>query len=362
VIPLITVYKIEQRCIGVHGNHITVTLNACQECSFTKCGIQSATFNAAYTNIDDQTGHADPIVREFEIQDDGSSLAVEIQLEQSYYVISQLDKSEAIRFRLTADGAPLSAEQFANTELTADMDGLAFDLQPDPQNSAYVAKLQPGQKAEGRKYTISCVANGFDEIVRPLSAEDSAKIECRAYPEWVPWLISGLALLALLGLVWAILNAKILPKKITVNAGAIFNVDGELIPGNVVCNYSGGNKKKGSLRIQSPPYMANPLAKCGFTLELEAVSPRRTKSRSRFARVRAIKPLNPATTVSIMVGGFQMAKDPVSEKLIRVGGNPDAPIDFRIGNNNQFVVAADIMSMDDGGSISCSLTGNLKFL
>ena len=242
------------------------------------------------------------------------------------------------------------------------MDGLAYDLQPDSASSSYVATLQPGQKIDARKYTITCTANGLDEIGRPISAEDSAKIECRPYPAWLPWVIAAAILVALLSIIWAILNTKILPKKIMVSAGAVFNVDGELIPGNVVCSYSGGNKKRGSLRIQSPPYMANPLAKCGLILDLEAVSPRRTKSRSRGARVRGVKPLNPATAVSISIAAFQMAKDPVTERLTRVGANPDAPIDFRIGNNNQFVTVAEIMSADDGNTVSCSLTGNFKFL
>ena len=344
------------------GDGFEVTLCYCGSAAETKCGEQSLSFDIAYTNKDGQTGKADPITKEFEIEDNTTALEVDIQITQKRYVISKLDEAEPIRIQLTASGAPLTPEQFAATQVAVDMDSLLFDLQPDPQNASYLAKLQPGQTIEPGLYKVTCTATGVDEIGRPVTAEDTARLNCQKYPGWIVLLFWILVAIVLLTIIMLILNAKILPKKITINANAIFNVDGEIIPGNVMCNYSGGNKKRGSLKVQSPPYMANPLAKCGFTLDLEAVSPRRTKSRSRFARVRAVKPLNPATTVSIMVGGFQMARDPVSDKLVRVGANPDAPVDFRIGNNNQFIIAADIQSMDDGSSITCSLTGNLTFL
>ena len=47
--------------------------------------------------------------------------------------------------------------------------------------------------------------------------------------------------------------------------------------------FSGGGKKKGRLSITSPKYTANPLAKCGMVLELEAVDNRWTRPAERKA-------------------------------------------------------------------------------
>ena len=342
-------------------NGYTVTLKYNGSAADTQCGAQSVSFNAAYTNEDGQTGNADPIIREFEIQDDSTSLKADIQLEQNYYVISKLDEAAPIRFRLTADGAPLSEEAFAATQFSVDMEGLVFDLQADPQSSSYTAALQPGQKITDGKYTVSCVANGFDEIGRPVTAEDSVKIECRSYPSWIPWLISLLILIGLLTILWIIMNTKILPKKILLNDDVVFTVRGREIPGAATCSYAGGNKKKGSLRIQSPPYIPNPMAQCGLALTLTAISPRRTKSRSRHAQVTRVTALNPGNTTSISIGGFQMEKDPATGTLVPVGGEENANINFKIGNNTDFEVVAKVPD-GTGRRITCTLSGTLRFL
>ena len=342
-------------------NGFTVSLKYNGSAVDTTCGPQSATFRAAYTNVDGQTGNADPVVREFEIQDNSSALDVKIQLEQSYYVISKLDESAPIRFLLTADGAPLSAEQFAAIDFQVDMEGLVFDLQPDPQNSAYIATLQPGQKIDAKKYTVSCVANGYDEIGRPISAEDSAKIECSPYPKWVILLFILLALLLIASIILAIMSKKILPKKILLNDDVVFTVQGKEIPGAATCSFVGGNKKKGSLRIQSPPYIPNPLAQCGLSMALEAVSPRSTKSRSRAAMVTRLTAQNPATTSSITVGGFQMEKDPKTGNLVPVGAEDGTAINFKIANNIDFEVVAKVPN-SSGRTVTCTLSGTLRFM
>lgn len=342
-------------------NGFTVSLKYNGSAADTTCGIQSATFSASYSNEDGNSGNADPIVREFEIQDDGSTLAVDIQLEQDYYVISKLDGAAPIRFYLTSEGAPLSPEQFASTDFQVNMDGLTYDLQPDPASSSYSATLQPGQKVEARKYKISCVANGFDEVGREISAEDSAKIECRPYPQWLPWLIAAAILVGLLSIILAIMNTKILPKKILLNDDVVFTVQGKEIPGAASCSFVGGNKGKGSLRIQSPPYIPNPLAQCGLSMALKAISPRRTKSRSRFAQVTRLTAQNPATTTSITVGGFQMEKDPKTNTLVPVGAEENAPISFRIGNNIDFEVVAKVPN-STGRTVTCTLSGTLRFM
>ena len=56
--------------------------------------------------------------------------------------------------------------------------------------------------------------------------------------------------------------------------------------GSARTEFSGGGKKKGRLSITSPKYTANPLAKCGMVLELEAAIASRVSAASR--RVQAL--------------------------------------------------------------------------
>ena len=318
----------------------TVTLKYNGSAADTKCGIQSASFHVTYTNKDGETGKADPVVREFEIQDDSSALAVEIQLEQSYYVISKLEEAAPIRFRLTADGAPLSAEQFAATSLSVDMGGLVFDLQPDPQSSSYVAKLQPGQTIKDGKYTVSCQADGFDEIGRPVSATDSVKIDCRSYPIWVPWLIAALITLGLLTIVWIFLNSKVLPKKVTIERCS-FLVGTTEVNGDADCVFIGGGKKQGFLEI-SPPYFAGAPAasSCGINLELVAVSPRKTPSAKRYIGVRGASAGNELYTTQMRFGGTTLNKN--EDGIFVRGNSSDTTVEEDIDSGATIRVYADI--------------------
>ena len=59
------------------------------------------------------------------------------------------------------------------------------------------------------------------------------------------------------------------------------------VSGSARTEFSGGGKKKGRLSITSPKYTANPLAKCGMVLELEAVDNRWTRPAERKAKKTA---------------------------------------------------------------------------
>lgn len=330
------------------------------EAKNTDSGAYQATFSASYVNEDGQTGMAPDVVKTFEIADDSRGLAAKIVLQQDYYLTYDIENSEPITIYLTADGAPLTPEMFAAVTPNVDFSGLQYDMQPDPQNSAYIVKLLPGEDLETGDYKITFTANGVDEVGRPISAKASAEIELASYPMWVKILFWVLLFLLIVLAVWLYLNAKILPKQIGVGKGT-FTVDGDLITGSVRCAYSGKNKKRGFIDITSPQCMTNPNAKCGFRLELEAISPRRTRSSARRAKVVKIIPLNPATTVNIGVGSTNLNRDFTTGKLVKVGAKPDAKIEFNIGNNVQTKVLAEILDPTDGSEIMASLTVPLKF-
>lgn len=340
------------------GMHITIGYNGGDPLN-TECGDYQLTIGADYTNQDSQMVCADPVVKEFTIEDNSSTVSAEFRMETDYYMTSELDTAEPIKLVLSVGGMPLTAEQFNQVVVESiDTGDLACDVTADPANSCYLIKMRAAEVETG-KYKLSCKLQIPNEIGRLEEAKDEASFEIQVYPRWLPWVIGSVIALGIAGIIWAFLNTKILPKKIAVGK-CTFNVDGSNIPGSASCVYVGGGKKRGTLEINSPRYAANPSAFCGFKLELEADSPRRTKSSARSAKVRNVTALNPSTTY-LKIGPFKMIQDPVTEKLVRAVGKADAPIDFSIKNNTSCTVTASVLDVTTGGETAVNLTVNLKF-
>lgn len=332
--------------VGYHGDALS-----------TDCGEYSLQIQGTYTL--DLTGESDVVTRDFSIYDDSTALGVALELAQDYYEIPKLDQSAPIYVNLTANGLPMDPQRFSGTTLTLDIPGLDFDVAADEANSRYIVTLKPGDVTPG-VYTVVVSASGLDELGRSVSDQDTAKIELQPYPAWMRILFYILVTLLILLLIWLYLNTKILPKLIGVGS-CTFVVDGEIVTGSAKCSYTGKNKRRGSLTISSPHYGANPVAKCGLTLELEAVSPRYTRSAARSAQVIAIRPTPASSTVSVQVGGTSLNRDPVSNKLVKAGSKADAPIAIKIGNKAKTAITAEVLDMNSGGEMTISLSVNLKF-
>lgn len=325
----------------------------------TDCGAYELTVTASYTDQDGQTANSQPAMAQFTIEDDTSSVAAEFQLEEDYYVQSKLNEAEPIRLVLSVGGKPLTAEQFGQVVVEEiDVDGLACDIQPDPDNSCYTIKIRTGE-AELGKYKLSCRIQIPNEIGKLSEAKDSVSIQIQKYPGWVILVFWILIALIIATIIWAFLNTKVLPKRIGTGK-CTFSVDGSNVAGSPTCVFVGGGKKRGSLDISSPRYAANPSASCGFRLELEADSPRRTKSAARSVKVRNVTALNPSTTF-LKINTFKMIQDPVTEKLVRAVGKADAPIEFTIKNNSSCTVTAEVLDVTSGGTTPVNLIVNLKF-
>lgn len=336
----------------------TVTLGYNGDAASTDCGEYALTLSATYTL--DQTGQSPDTVKNFTITDDSQTLAANIVLAQDYYVIKDIPESEPIYVNLTAGGAPLDLDAFNNTSIGVDIQGLEFDVAPDAANSRYIITLKGGEIEPGT-YTVTAQAFGTDEIGRPVTAQDTANIKLQPYPIIVIYLLWILVALLILTLIWLYLNAKILPKLIGVGT-CTFIVDGDIVTGSARCVYTGKNKRRGTLTVQSPHYGANPAAKCGYTLELEAVSPRRTRSAARSVQVVAVRPMSASSTIAVQIGGCNLSKDPISGKLMKAGGKPGAPLSFKIGNKAKTSVTAEVMDMaNGGGEVTVSMSVPLKF-
>ena len=342
----------------------TVSLKYNGEPADTTCGSQTVTFSGSYTNVDGETGQAAPVTKAFELEDDSHGLKVELQTADTYFVLSSLDSADPVAAKLTVEGMDLDAAQFAATTVKIQIDGMKenvhYTVTPDAESSSYLIRFNPDADIDTTDYTIRAQAQGKDEFGRDISASSTLDISFNSIPLWLKILIWVLAILLIIFLIWAYMNMKVLPKDIRAGKGT-FTVEGDLVTGTIRCFLSGGGKKRGTLEVQSPTAMGQPQAKCGYRLELEAISPRRTKSASRRVRVVGITPLSTTNTVSLVIGAWRMAKDPVTNKLVKVGGKPDTPVSFNIGNNCQTTVSAEVLDMINGGEIGCTLVLPLKF-
>lgn len=325
----------------------------------TDCGEYTLSLTASYT-LYEITEQSSTVTKPFTLTDNSTALGMALEVLQDYYEIPKLAEAQPLYLNLTMGGLPMDSDQLTAALVNIDIPGVEFDLEADTANSRYIITLKPGEIEAGKR-TVTATVSCFDEIGRAVTAEDTASIELQNYPAWLRILFYILIGLLVLLLIWLYLNTKILPKHIGLGA-CTFIVDGELVSGSAKCTYTGKNKRRGTLTVQSPHYGANPAAKCGFTLELEAISPRRVRSSARSVQVVGVRPMSASSTIAVQVGGCNLSKDPISGKLMKAGGKPGAPLSFKVGNKAKTSVTAEVMDMaNGGGEITVSMSVPLKF-
>ena len=343
------------------GDTYIITVHYNGDAPNTQCGEYSLDITASYT-LYEMTGQSAPVSLPFTLIDDSTALGVTLEIPQDYYEIPKLAEAEPLYLYLTMGGVPMDAGQLTAALVNIDIPGVEYDLIPDTANSRYEIRLKDNGQTEAGKRAVTATVSCFDEIGRAVTAQADGEIELQNYPAWIRILFYILVSLLVLLLIWLYLNAKILPKHIGVGQ-CTFIVDGEIVTGSAKSSYTGKNKRRGTLTVQSPHYGANPAAKCGYTLELEAISPRRTKSSARSVQVVAVRPMSATSTIAVQIGGCNLSKDPISGKLMKAGGKPGAPISFKVGNKAKTSVTAEVMDMTNGGGeITVSMSAPLKFL
>ena len=319
------------------------------------------TIVGTYTNEDGEKAVSDPVQITFELEDEAYKLRLNLDVPKKFLVISALAKAEPMKATITMGGQPLTAEQFALAQLNVNADGLKYIVTPLPEESAYEIAIDPNSKPSAGVYKLDFTATALDPVGREVSADADTKLELQHYPLWLRILLICLVIAVLAFLIWMYLNAKVLPKKIAV-AKTIFTVDGQMVTGTADCKYAGGGKKRGSLDITSPRYSSNPLVRCGFRVELEAISPRREKSSSRGAGFRSVQGINASAVNSINLGPAQFAKESNSSKFVKLGAgakNGQTQV-LRLSNNARCNISGEVTD-SDGGATSISLIVVLKF-
>ena len=333
-------------------------LGYAEDVGATESGAYELALTASYVDENGQTSETQQTVR-FEIEEQTSSLQVKLEDPRKYYVISRLDEQEPLVASITKDGEPLTAEELAAVDVTAEAEGLDLRTEVLADQSAAEVYIEPNGDYATGTYPITVSAKSQDELGRQIEGTDKASIKLQKFPQWVWYL--GFALLALLIalLIWLYMNVKILPKKIGVKQ-TTFTVDGNMVTGAAQCLFTGGKKKRGILEIQTPKYTANPLLKAGFHLDLEAVSPRRVKSSARSAKVTGVSAINASAVSSIRIGAVQLIKDPATRKFVRAGGAKNVPLEFLLNNGARCTVVAEVLD-PNGGTASVSLVTILRY-
>lgn len=140
------------------------------------------------------------------------------------------------------------------------------------------------------------------------------------------------------------------------NSGSMYDAGNTAVYGSARTEFSGGGKKKGRLSITSPKYTANPLAKCGMVLELEAVDNRWTRPAERKAKVTAVSAVNGSAVGSIKVGTLVFNRDPATGKLVSTKKTATT----EIGNNRACNVSGQVLD-STGIPVPMGLGVTLKF-
>lgn len=280
----------------------------------------------------------------FEIAAYRYALRAEIEA-KSYYEIAKLQTAAPIAVKLTHDGENLTVGEMERVRLDLDAGGLEYTTETDAENSRILVRLQ-ADRSDAGTYKLVANVSGYDQIGQEVSAQDSKSIELQNYPLWLRILIAVLLIALILALIWFILNQKVLPKKITVYKTS-FSVDGTEVTGNAqLTNYTGGKKRSG-LTITAPKCPFNPLAKCGMSLDLEADSPRKVRSRDRVAMVKSVRINNGQNVLSYKIGAASFVKDEETGKFKKSGTRTkkegdNAPLNIRLSNNGKCTISGEI--------------------
>ena len=304
------------------------------------------------TTDDDQNTYT------FRVIDPMEAMSLTLEEPKSYYTFGQIGTEQTIRAEVQLSGKPVSDETLREMKIeVTGSDGLTFDTELCPGESAFLVKFMSGEPEKG-DYTLTAKASYYDSEGRQIRAEDTANFEVGRFARWMIVLFWVLVLLLLLFLLWLWMNQKVFPKKVICQAST-FTVDSMTVPGNPKVEFS----KKGKIRtldIQSPKLQQNPSAKCGVKLTAKAIDPRRRKSKMRRLHIVGLTPLNMASTTGIRVGAASFVPDPETRKIRKNGSRSDV-IDFEISNGVKIIASARCQDMAQGRDIDVTLTVTLKF-
>ncbi len=182
----------------------------------TACGECTVSIHAFYTAEASSEAQTQASLT-YNINEDSSSLQLELLVPEDYIVISELGESKAIIVKLLLNGVPLTPEEFSSVSFQADCGGIEHTVTANEQESSYVIQLLTTDGISEGDYKIKVNAQYTDQIGRTNGAEASQEITLSKIPLWVKWAISLLLLLLLIIIILIIMHIKVLPKYAHVN-------------------------------------------------------------------------------------------------------------------------------------------------
>lgn len=171
--------------------------------------------------------------------------------EGKWYKISNHEKWKPIRVSLSADGQPLTDEQLMAADFTVSgADNLKYRCEPIFGESAYniyLAQNELGEYAEPEtgKYNLTFAATYTDKFGKETTKTDDASFEIQNYSKFWRYLFWVLIVLAIIIIVFMILNKPTLPSSVYLNTkkssqpikinGASMGLSTNLYPGEIKC-------------------------------------------------------------------------------------------------------------------------------
>ncbi len=279
----------------------------------TKCGECTVKITAYYTPPKSDEAKKSTNLT-YNIKDDFATLGAELVVPEDYIVINELEDSEEITVKLTLNGAPVSAKDFAAVTVTADCDGIEYELTPDAAGSCYKLKLLATDGLEDGDYSIKVNAQYTDSIGRTTDAAAESQIELSNIPMWVKWVITISILLLLFIIIWTILHIKVLPTKThTTRRLSSMSFDGSDVTQST--NFL-AEIKKGSAKVQGQ-YGGR---KFGVSMDVvpgkDSYLYKAQKRRSAEVKVASVRKFGPAKIQEAMVGSTKYVLDDDSGKLV----------------------------------------------
>lgn len=341
----------------------TIKLSYDGDIADVTAGARTLNAKATYTNEDGEAKSAETSTA-FSLKDDSQGLGIAIALEQEYYVNSKLEESAPIVLNLTMGGRPLTKDQFKNVhevKLFIDDVDVSAGLKKDEAKGCYTYKLSKDDNLSDGAHSLKATVTGVDTFGNDSSAQAEGTFKTDPLPKWVYVLFWILIILAVIGLFLAIMSQKRLPKKMIMANEGKFSVNGEKVLSEVTSRATGCKKKFGSLTVNSPEYSRNPMAACSFSLELEAVDNRWTKTAARRAAVKKVRVGDISQVRFVEIDGTRLTPDKVTGELVVRGSSVEETYPIIISSNSTFSMATEITGFGFGGDVSCKMNGEFEF-
>ncbi|MBR3594110.1 MAG: hypothetical protein IKL44_05500 [Clostridia bacterium] len=287
----------------------------------TETGTYTLGVSGIYTTVDglDSNKAVDKV--KFKISDNSNPIKMKVIVEQDYYQISKLKDGKPIKVAFSLGGEPLTEEQMKDLQFDVDGGKLKLITERIPGESAYSVRIDPNSKPKDDSYKIKFTATGKNEIGREVTEKASAKIQVRAWPQWLRILLPILIILLIILLIVMYMRQKVLPKKVGITGKPEYIVSGDPVTGAPRMEGKLKAKKRGVITVQTPNY-SNPLAKTGVSVEVEAVSPRYVASNKRRMRVTAVSPIGKNGVESFQFGSKVFNVDYETGKFVAPGMKP----------------------------------------